>query len=149
MNGKIFLKSLVISLVMTAVSILFINSMASAEISFTGPVAGILLGLFVLNGVILAWGKGASSKDKEVVDGSNEMASDESVSDEDRNSGTVKWFNASKGFGFISRSDGDDVFVHFRSIRGEGRRVLLEGQSVEFTITQGEKGLQAEDVLIV
>ena len=149
MNGKIFFKGLVISLIMTAVSIISINSMASAEIGFASPVAGILLGLFVLNGVVSAWGNGTSSKEEELVSDNNGMTSDDPISDEDRNSGTVKWFNASKGFGFISRSDGDDVFVHFRSIRGEGRRVLLEGQSVEFTITQGEKGLQAEDVLIL
>ena len=64
-----------------------------------------------------------------------------------RESGTVKWFNTSKGFGFISRDSGDDVFVHFRAIRGEGHRVLVEGQRVEFTIMMRDKGLQAEDVV--
>ena len=68
--------------------------------------------------------------------------------DKSRESGTVKWFNTSKGFGFITRDTGDDVFVHFRSIRGEGHRTLFEGQRVEFNITEGEKGLQAEDVAI-
>lgn len=63
-----------------------------------------------------------------------------------REMGTVKWFNTSKGFGFISRDQGEDVFVHFRAIRGEGHRVLLEGQRVEFIVAQREKGLQAEDV---
>lgn len=63
-----------------------------------------------------------------------------------REAGTVKWFNTSKGFGFISRDQGDDVFVHFRAIRGEGHRVLEEGQRVEFIVTHREKGLQAEDV---
>ncbi len=66
--------------------------------------------------------------------------------DKSRESGTVKWFNTSKGFGFITRDTGDDVFVHFRSIRGQGHRTLFEGQRVEFNITEGEKGLQAEDV---
>ena len=60
--------------------------------------------------------------------------------------GSVKWFNASKGFGFITRDSGDDIFVHFRSIRGEGHRVLHDGQRVEFAISEGDKGLQAEDV---
>ena len=69
-------------------------------------------------------------------------------SDKSRESGTVKWFNTSKGFGFITRDSGDDVFVHFRSIRGQGHRTLFEGQRVEFNITEGEKGLQAEDVAI-
>lgn len=64
-----------------------------------------------------------------------------------RETGTVKWFNTSKGFGFISRDSGDDVFVHFRAIRGEGHRVLVEGQRVEYTIMMRDKGLQAEDVV--
>lgn len=63
-----------------------------------------------------------------------------------RESGSVKWFNASKGFGFITRDSGEDVFVHFRNIRGEGHRVLRDGQRVEFEVSEGDKGLQAEDV---
>jgi CspA family cold shock protein len=65
-----------------------------------------------------------------------------------REIGTVKWFNTSKGFGFISRDQGDDIFVHFRAIRGEGHRVLVEGQRVEFSVIQKDKGLQAEDVTV-
>ncbi|WP_371916114.1 cold-shock protein [Pseudomonas sp. URIL14HWK12:I9] len=64
-----------------------------------------------------------------------------------RDTGTVKWFNTSKGFGFISRDSGDDIFVHFRAIRGEGHRVLVEGQRVEFSVMTRDKGLQAEDVV--
>jgi CspA family cold shock protein len=60
--------------------------------------------------------------------------------------GTVKWFNASKGFGFISREEGEDVFVHHKSIRGQGFRSLDEGDKVEFEITEGPKGLQASNV---
>ncbi|WP_372749251.1 cold-shock protein [Litorivivens sp.] len=63
-----------------------------------------------------------------------------------RETGSVKWFNANKGYGFITRENGDDVFVHFRSIRGKGRRSLQEGQRVEFVLSQGDKGAQAEDV---
>jgi cold shock CspA family protein len=63
-----------------------------------------------------------------------------------REQGQVKWFNATKGFGFVTRAQGDDVFVHYRSIRGEGHRTLREGQQVEFVVVKGEKGLQAEDV---
>ena len=66
-----------------------------------------------------------------------------------REAGTVKWFNTSKGFGFISRDSGDDIFVHFRAIRGEGHKVLVEGQRVEFDVVQRDKGLQAEDVDIL
>lgn len=63
-----------------------------------------------------------------------------------REQGTVKWFNANKGFGFITRDTGDDVFVHYRAIRGEGHRTLREGQRVEFFLKRGDKGLQADDV---
>ncbi len=63
--------------------------------------------------------------------------------------GTVKWFNNDKGFGFITRENGGDVFVHFRAINGDGYRTLNEGQVVEFNVTQGQKGLQAENVTVV
>lgn len=66
-----------------------------------------------------------------------------------REQGTVKWFSNDKGFGFIQREDGPDVFVHFRAINGEGYRSLREGQRVEFSVTQGQKGPQAENVIIV
>lgn len=66
-----------------------------------------------------------------------------------RETGQVKWFNASKGFGFITRDNGEDIFVHFRSIRGEGHRVLKDGQRVEFSVSTGDKGLQADDVTAV
>ncbi|MGI9279139.1 MAG: cold-shock protein [Endozoicomonas sp.] len=69
------------------------------------------------------------------------------VSDSDRETGTVKWFNVSKGFGFITRDIGEDVFVHYRAIRGEGHRTLSEGQRVEFIVVEKDKGLQAEDVI--
>ena len=65
-----------------------------------------------------------------------------------REFGLVKWFNASKGFGFITRENGDDIFVHFRSIRGDGHRVLRDGQRVEFSVSMGDKGLQADDVAV-
>lgn len=66
-----------------------------------------------------------------------------------REKGTVKWFNNSKGFGFIQRDNGEDVFVHFRAITGDGYKSLEEGQRVEFTVTQGQKGPQAENVTVV
>ena len=65
----------------------------------------------------------------------------------EREMGTVKWFNNSKGFGFITRDKGSDIFVHYRAIRGEGHRTLVEGQRVEFIIAKKDKGLQAEDVI--
>jgi CspA family cold shock protein len=67
----------------------------------------------------------------------------------ERITGTVKWFNGSKGYGFISRDGGEDVFVHFSAIQGEGFRNLDEGQKVEFSVEKGPKGLQASNVVIV
>jgi CspA family cold shock protein len=66
----------------------------------------------------------------------------------ERSSGTVKWFNNAKGFGFITRDEGDDIFVHFRSITGDGYKSLDEGQLVEFNLIEGPKGLQAEEVAL-
>ena len=63
--------------------------------------------------------------------------------------GTVKWFNAAKGYGFIQRASGGDVFVHFSAIQANGYKTLEEGSEVEFEVKQGPKGLQAEDVLKV
>jgi CspA family cold shock protein len=67
----------------------------------------------------------------------------------ERETGTVKWFNGSKGYGFIARDQGEDVFVHYSEIRGQGFRNLEEGQTVEFSVQQGQKGLQATDVAVV
>ena len=63
----------------------------------------------------------------------------------DRETGTVKWFNSSKGFGFIERESGADVFVHYSAINGDGYRSVEEGQRVEFTVAQGQKGPQAQE----
>jgi len=63
--------------------------------------------------------------------------------------GTVKWFNGGKGYGFIAREGGEDVFVHFSAIQGDGYRNLEEGQQVEFTIEKGPKGLQASNVVVM
>jgi len=75
--------------------------------------------------------------------------STQTKADGNRESGTVKWFDTNKGYGFITRSMGEDIFVHFRSIRGNGYRSLYEGQSVEFIVTQGDKGPQAEDIHVI
>ncbi len=73
-----------------------------------------------------------------VISGSNIMS--------DREQGVVKWFNDSKGFGFIQRNSGEDIFVHFRAIQGDGYRSLKDGEKVEFNVVEGQKGLQAEEV---
>ena len=67
----------------------------------------------------------------------------------DRIQGTVKWFNSGKGYGFIAREGGEDVFVHYSAITGDGFRNLEEGQRVEFNIVQGPKGLQAASVVVL
>ncbi len=67
----------------------------------------------------------------------------------ERVTGTVKWFNGAKGYGFIAREGADDVFVHYSAIQGEGFRNLEEGQSVEFNVEQGQKGLQATNVTVL
>jgi len=64
-----------------------------------------------------------------------------------KTTGTVKWFNDAKGFGFIEQENGPDVFAHFRQIKGEGFKSLAEGQKVEFDVAQGEKGPQAENII--
>lgn len=67
----------------------------------------------------------------------------------ERKTGTVKWFNSSKGYGFISQSEGQDVFVHYQSIIGDGYRSLEEGCKVEFSVVEGQKGLQASEVKVI
>lgn len=87
-----------------------------------------------------------------VAAGSSQQGESQAVAedaDDDREEGVVKWFNVNKGFGFIIRDAGGEVFVHFRSIRGTGHRTLREGQRVKFSAAEGEKGLQAEDVSIL
>jgi len=66
-----------------------------------------------------------------------------------KTTGIVKWFNESKGFGFIEQESGPDVFAHFKAITGDGFKTLNEGQRVEFAVTQGEKGLQAENITAI
>jgi len=65
---------------------------------------------------------------------------------DDSEEGSVKWFNVKKGYGFITRDQGDDVFVHYRNLEGKGRRSIAEGQRVSFIVVDGDKGLQAEEV---
>ena len=67
----------------------------------------------------------------------------------ERKQGTVKWFNSTKGFGFISQEGGEDVFVHFQSIVGDGYKTLNENQKVEFSVSNGPKGLQASEVKVI
>lgn len=90
-----------------------------------------------------------SLRDSGYADEQDEDEDEFSNGPDDRETGSVKWFNVSKGFGFITRENGDDVFVHFRNIRGRGHRSLNEGQRVKFYVRESDKGLQAEDVSIL
>jgi cold shock protein len=80
---------------------------------------------------------------------SPQLATLAEVEDDDREIGEVKWFNVNKGYGFIKRDSGEDVFVHFRAIRGRGHRTLAEGQKVRYHVIENEKGLQADDVTVI
>ncbi len=83
--------------------------------------------------------KGSTSNSKQL---SHEDSSD-------REQGIVKWFNVNKGFGFITQENGDDIFVHYRSIRGQGRKKLIDGQTVSYVVINSDRGLQADDVEIL
>ena len=123
------------------------NTAVSKLMGFLGTKAGITAYLVsaVVIGLVAALGALTSGS------GSNNAyyGEEDDDSPEGDEQGTVKWFNVNKGFGFITRDAGDDVFVHFRSIRGHGRRSLRQGQQVRFNVTQGDKGLQAENVSVV
>tara|TARA_R110002167_G_scaffold68738_17_gene194103 strand:- start:67 stop:555 length:489 start_codon:yes stop_codon:yes gene_type:complete len=91
----------------------------------------------------------AASGNKSTASYSNNADdSDDSDGPEGSESGSVKWFNVNKGFGFITTDGGEDVFVHFRSIRGHGRRSLRQGQLVRFDLSDGDKGKQADNVSV-
>ena len=131
-----FIKILIISLIVSTIaSVISIQAHAATSFSesfsllMTPAYAKLWLISFV--SIFIATSKSAGSD--VVISGDQER-------------GTVKWFNAAKGFGFITRENGEDVFVHFRSIQGKGHRSLGEGQSVIFSVTEGDKGLQAVDV---
>ncbi len=127
--------SAITSTVATAIAIYTLNNTSSAELA-------ILAVLFFASTIITAL---VVTNNKTKTTSQTDQPSPSYIN-KSRETGVVKWFNTNKGFGFITRDNGDDVFVHFRSIRGQGHRTLIEGQRVEFNISTGEKGLQAEDV---
>ncbi len=107
----------------------------------------------VLGGMVNSNNASAAARPSSSANHQNNGDDDNNGFDEpitgDRHSGSVKWFNSNKGFGFITSDDGTDVFVHYRAIRAKGRRRLQEGQEVEFSIIDGDKGPQARDVIIL
>ena len=127
--------SIVIGLIAYTISELILND--SIQVPVTAPQISLLL-LFIATSFASQLVSGGSSE--------SESESESSYSSSDREMGTVKWFNVRKGYGFITRDAGDDVFVHFRNIEGSGRRSIEEGRRVSFVVTDGDKGLQADEV---
>ena len=132
--------SIAVILTLLAVLPLYLLSEQQFQLS-TANLPFFVLSLFVLLLLSAYWCNAIKLTQKPTDHRSGELL--------ERESGKVKWFNANKGFGFITRENGEDVFVHFRSIRGKGHRVLRDGQRVDFFVSDGEKGLQAEDVEVV
>ena len=137
-SGLFSLRTFIVSLVIALIVPLLIAGVLKEEMgaNFLVYFAFILVSVYVGAMVSQASSTGFDSESEE----------DE---DDDREQGTVKWFNSSKGLGFLTMENGDDVFVHYRAIRGRGRRFLVEGQLVRFYVTEGEKGKQAENVSII
>ena len=110
-----------------------------------GKLAILFLGVLVAT---LLGGQSSVDFDDAADEGEENFdASDEDdFDDEDYENGTVKWFNTKKGYGFITRGNGEDLFVHFRNIKGRGRRSLNDGEPVTFVVIEGDKGLQADQV---
>ena len=133
---RIIITAIVTTTIGTGISIQLLNMSSTPDIIT-------LAALFCI--ISIASSLAATNKGRKKSKNNRSMSLN---SDNSRETGTVKWFNTSKGFGFITRENGEDVFVHFRSIQGQGHRTLFEGQRVEFSITEGDKGLQAEDVSV-
>ena len=130
---KIIIISAITSVIATVISLKIPGSEAHLAITAT-HLPLFLISFFSILIACVITSKLSSSSHKAVKIGSG------------RESGTVKWFNAAKGFGFITRENGEDIFVHFRSIQGKGHRSLGEGQTVIFEVAESDKGLQAVDV---
>jgi len=140
MSGSQLVKNIVISFVAVAVIA------AAWQVLGVDNYVGVLGVAFVavLVSTVVA-GSGSTSAAADASD--DELYVDDNA--EGREVGTVKFFNVKEGWGFITRSEGDDVFVHFRNIRGRGHRSLNEGQKVTFSVGNTDKGLQAEDVAVM
>ena len=137
---NILMKKILVSLVITIIvypALVAINGgnfvPASAENYIS--LAILFIGIYV--STIGTYSSSSSPASRKAV---SKKASDDSEE------GSVKWFNVKKGYGFITRDQGDDVFVHYRNLEGKGRRSIAEGQRVSFIVVDGDKGLQAEEV---
>ncbi len=140
---------LILSIILAAATIALLHQMSSsdgaAHPSFEPVIFAIVFLAIALASFISPLIQAGASSGKSSTSSTKKSAKKAAKSG-NREQGTVKWFNVSKGYGFVTRENGEEIFVHFRSILGEGRRVLREGDSIEFSVTQGDKGPQAEDV---
>jgi CspA family cold shock protein len=142
MNLKLWLAVVITALVLTVTTALVELSNHISE-SLTTLLVAILTSVIAV--FVSRRTAGNKKKSKSNVSNAKTLTNSKTP----REKGTVKWFSSSKGFGFITRANGEDIFVHFRSILGEGARVLREGMRVEYIVLDGDKGLQAEEVLVL
>ena len=151
MSGNQLNKSVLASVLAAFIIPFLLQRVAGVEISFTPQVLAVIAIVVLVVTLASAWQPAAASSSGSRHASGTPDQDDEGETDgsDGREVGSVKWFNVSKGFGFITRENGDDVFVHYRNIRGRGHRSLNEGQKVRFSVRESEKGLQAEDVSIV
>ncbi|SEG72171.1 cold-shock protein [Marinobacterium lutimaris] len=153
MSGIQVFKSIVLSIVAAVAIPSILSQVTATEIELNAVVLGVTFVIVLAATLVASLGTAAGAaqggRPAPRMAAQSDADDDESSEDDSREQGTVKWFNVSKGFGFITRSNGDDVFVHFRNIRGRGHRSLTEGQQVRFNVHQSDKGLQAEDVSVV
>lgn len=137
---------LIVSLVIATIAFTLTSLLITGSVQLDGDGFGfkMLLGFYIATTVTALVVRDPAVTGSSTGSGHPEAQS--ASSEDDREWGQVKWFNVSKGFGFIVKDDGEEIFVHFRSIRGEGRRALKDGQRVSFVVAQSDKGPQAEDV---
>jgi CspA family cold shock protein len=149
MNRKLSIRALVTSVVLSALAPLAVFAMLPVESVGGLQYLGVAF-LFLSATLLTALAGGVWSELFATRDAPRSSLGVQSSADIGKQEmGTVKWFDASKGYGFILRDAGPEIFVHYRSILGEGHRVLYEGQRVKFVIAQGRKGLQAEEVDVI
>ncbi|GAA0702010.1 hypothetical protein GCM10009104_34130 [Marinobacterium maritimum] len=149
MSGNQLIKSVLASVLAAFIIPFLLQKVASIEIGFTLPVLAVVAVVVFIVSLAAAWQSGSAVPATKAAAAQPAVDVESDDANDTRELGVVKWFNVSKGFGFITRDNGDDVFVHFRNIRGRGHRSLNEGQQVRFSVRESDKGLQAEDVSIV
>ena len=146
---------MLLRLILAAVVAVIISGFYQGHISTSGniyQIDAVTMGAFIiacLAAVLVGELLPSRSVNNAQKSGNKKITKQTASNEADREEGSVKWFNVSKGFGFITRENGEDIFVHYRSIRGQGRRRLFDGQAVSFVVIDSDKGLQADDVDVI